>query len=91
MSRAIQSLIYLVNAPKLPDEVKDCICPRCPSYPDCAVEPYLRLFCLTKKAPCPVRRRGCMCPTCKVHTRHQFTRDFYCDLGTEEEQQRTIR
>ena len=56
-----------------------------------AIEPYLRLFCLTKKAPCPVRKRGCMCPTCKVHTRHQFTRDFYCDVGTEEEQARTVR
>ncbi len=86
MPNAILALTYLANASPAGEEEKDCICPRCPSYPDCAVEPYLRLFCLSRKAPCSVRRRGCMCPVCKVHTQHHLIRDFYCAAGTEEEQ-----
>ena len=87
---SIASLHYLTAFLPGENERKDCVCPKCPSYPDCAVDPDLRLFCMRGRAPCPIQRRGCMCPGCKVHSRHKFTRDFYCDVGTEEEQSQRI-
>ena len=91
MMRMIDALAYLVEFSSGKDEEKDCICPRCPSYPDCAVEPYLRMFCMRRKAPCQVYRKGCMCRGCKVHIEHRFNKDFYCSDGTEEEQDRFDR
>ena len=82
-------MIYLVDASLVRNEEKDCICPRCPSYPECVIDPRLLLFCIRGKATCEVQRRGCMCPGCKVHTRHHFTSDYYCSIGNEEEQTRT--
>ena len=29
---------------------------------------------------------GMHVPGCKVHSRHHYTRDFYCEAGTEDEQ-----
>lgn len=86
MLNVIYALTQLTDVPPGLNEEKDCICPRCPSYPDCAADPELRLFCMRREAPCPVQRRGCICPGCRVHAQHHFTRDYYCDFGTEKEQ-----
>ena len=84
--RATFLLTSLFDADSGRNEEKDCICARCPSYPDCAIDPELRLFCMSERAPCQVQRRGCMCPGFKVHTRLHFTRDYYWAIGTEKEQ-----
>jgi len=61
-----------------------CLCEKCVSYPNCAAEPLLMTFCLTRKAPCEVDRRGCQCPSCKTHDRYKFTMQYYCAEGSEE-------
>ncbi|HUL38871.1 MAG TPA: DUF2769 domain-containing protein [Methanomassiliicoccales archaeon] len=58
-----------------------CRCERCNSYPDCAVEPGLLIFCLKGKAPCEVELRGCQCRTCAVYAKNSFVGDFFCGEG----------
>jgi hypothetical protein len=91
MPKTIEAFENMVDAPLGKNEEKDCICPRCPSYPDCAVDQELRMFCMRGKVHCQVRRKGCMCRGCKVHIEHRFTMEFYCIIGTEEEQERIDR
>jgi len=44
---------------------KDCMCPICPSYNECAKEAEELLFCVVGKSKnCITKERGCMCPTC---------------------------
>jgi len=66
------------------EDLKLCRCDRCPSYPDCAADKNILLFCIEGEAPCEVKRRGCICPSCPVHDKYHFTMTFYCADGTEE-------
>ena len=61
-----------------------CRCERCNSYPDCAVEPRLLVFCLQGTAPCEVELRGCQCRSCEVYQRHGFLGDTFCKRGKAE-------
>ena len=62
-----------------------CICETCPSYPTCAADKGIRMFCFRGKAECDVLRHGCICPSCKVYKKHHFTLEYFCAEGTNEE------
>lgn len=63
----------------------DCICERCPSYPGCAADEGILLFCFSGKAGCEVQRRGCTCPSCPVLDRYGMRNEYYCADGPEME------
>jgi hypothetical protein len=64
-------------------EDKQCKCERCSSYPDCAPDQKLKVFCLRGKAPCQVPMRGCLCTSCKVHEMYSLKHEYFCLQGAE--------
>lgn len=71
----------MVYLPTIED--KYCKCEKCPSYPECAPDDLLMVFCLRKKAPCQVNMRGCTCNSCKVYEMYSLTHEYYCIQGPE--------
>ena len=68
---------------------KDCICPICPTYNECAKENNELLFCvLGKSEECIEKEMGCMCPTCPFAQEYGIgvKYNFYCTRNTELEQ-----
>jgi hypothetical protein len=63
----------------------NCICERCPSYPNCAADDFLLLFCFSGKAGCKVDERGCTCPSCPVLDKYGLQNDYYCVNGSEKQ------
>ena len=74
------------------DEMKkDCICPICPTYNECAKEADELLFCVSGKSEkCITKERGCMCPTCPFAQEYGIgvKYNFYCIRDTEIEQRK---
>lgn len=64
-------------------EERMCKCERCTSYPGCAADGGLLVFCRKGKAPCQVTMRGCLCSSCKVQEMYGLTREYHCLQGTE--------
>jgi len=64
-------------------EDKYCKCERCNSYPECAPEKGLLVFCLRGKSPCQVNMRGCVCTSCKVHEMYSLRHEYFCMQGAE--------
>lgn len=62
-----------------------CICRDCPTYFDCD-EPLA--FCLYEqgKSSCITVERGCICPSCPVHTQGDLKLNLYCTRGSEKAQ-----
>ncbi len=58
-----------------------CICPRCPTYDDCARKGNQLLFCMEGKSGCRLQRYGCICPSCPVEKEQGFTGVYFCISG----------
>jgi len=70
---------------------KDCICPICPTYNECAKEANELLFCVVGKSEkCITKERGCMCPTCPFGQKYGIgvKYNFYCIRDTELKQRK---
>ena len=69
---------------------KDCVCPICPSYNQCAKDKDENIFCLKDKSNCIDQQKGCMCPTCPFASEYKIGvfHNFYCMRGGELEQRK---
>jgi hypothetical protein len=73
------------------DMKKDCVCPICPTYNECAIKAGEKLFCvLGKSEKCIDKERGCMCPTCPFGQKYGIgvKHNFYCIEDAEMEQRK---
>jgi hypothetical protein len=66
------------------EDAQVCQCEKCNSYPDCAIEPHLKIFCQKGKAPCEIQLRGCQCRACGVYEKYGFIGDTFCLKGRAE-------
>ncbi|MBI5459770.1 DUF2769 domain-containing protein [Methanobacterium sp.] len=74
---------------KIKELEKDCVCPVCPSYNECANRKHENMFCITGKSDgCISMELGCLCPTCALAQKYQIgvMYNFYCHRGSETEQ-----
>lgn len=56
---------------------KNCICPKCPSYPnDCKSE---LLYCSIGKSKCDISASGCICNICPIWYQNKLTSIYFCD------------
>jgi hypothetical protein len=63
------------------ENVKKCICMRCPSYNECMKEAMQGLFCARGKTNCALKRHGCICNQCPISREYQLFGGYYCDIG----------
>ncbi|MCK9152222.1 glutamate synthase-related protein [Methanobacterium alcaliphilum] len=54
----------------------DCICSKCPSYPQDKNE---KFFCFNGKSLHDVPERGCLCSTCPIYTKYNLNGIYFCD------------
>lgn len=76
---------------KLQELEKDCVCPICPTYTDCAKKAGENMFCIRDKSEeCINKERGCMCPTCPFAAKYKIgvIFNFYCIRGEELKQRK---
>ncbi|NLI73358.1 MAG: DUF2769 domain-containing protein [Euryarchaeota archaeon] len=65
---------------------KECICPDCPTYTQCAADRGELLYCfLGKSAQCIEAQAGCICPDCVLTEKLGLKNIYYCTSGSEEE------
>jgi len=65
---------------------KDCVCPICPTYTECAKNAAENMFCVRDKSEeCITKEKGCMCPTCPLAAKYKIgvVFNFYCMRGKE--------
>ncbi len=69
---------------------KDCVCPVCPSYDQCAKDAGENIFCINGKCSCISQEKGCMCPTCPFASKYKIGvfHNFYCIRGGELDQRK---
>jgi hypothetical protein len=60
------------------EEIKLCICRKCPSYVKCDENV---AFCYNGKSKCIKKENGCLCPACPVQSKAGFSGVFYCIRG----------
>jgi len=65
-----------------PENMKQCICPSCPSYNECMKTGMEGLFCARGKTGCDLKREGCICGQCPVHSTYHLLGGYYCAVGT---------
>jgi|WetSurMetagenome_2_1015567.scaffolds.fasta_scaffold57870_2 hypothetical protein len=64
-----------------------CICPKCPTYTNCAKDAKERIFCLKGKSfACISFEKGCICPTCPVTAKCGMKYKNFCTKGAEKAQ-----
>jgi hypothetical protein len=76
--------------PKVTKDKKNismCVCPKCPSYNDCAKKKHEGLFCAQElgKSSCPFKTNGCICGQCPVHQTYNLKSGYYCINGSAEQ------
>ncbi|MGA2572774.1 MAG: glutamate synthase-related protein [Candidatus Methanomethylicaceae archaeon] len=60
-----------------PDNVKKCICQKCPSYPEgCTSE---ILYCARSASQCEIPVAGCICGACAVYIENMLAGLYFCD------------
>ncbi|MGE5637267.1 MAG: DUF2769 domain-containing protein [Chloroflexota bacterium] len=69
----------MVMVPDIPENVKQCICPGCPTYKTSKLTGIL--FCGKGKAKEPVVQKGCDCPRCPVWKKYGLKDQYYCVNG----------
>lgn len=69
--------------PKNDDNIKKCVCDKCPSYNSCAKEKKEKLFCSgdVSKSYCSFQENGCSCNSCPIHYNYSLTANYYCAKG----------
>ncbi len=67
--------------------MKNCSCPGCPSYNECAKGKSEALYCAGEvgKSGCEYQMNGCICGACPVHTEFALTSGYYCINGSADE------
>ncbi len=64
-----------------------CICPKCPTYTNCAKNAKELLFCATGKSfMCIPAEKGCICPECPITPEFGLKYKFFCTRGAEKAQ-----
>ncbi len=63
----------------IPNNVKQCICPTCPTYAKSKFTGIL--YCGKGKAKEPVVKDGCICPNCSVWKNYKLDNNYYCNTG----------
>jgi hypothetical protein len=69
----------MVMVPDTPDNVKQCICPGCPTFRGSKLSGIL--FCAKGKARETVKQQGCNCPKCPVWQKYALKDQYYCSIG----------
>ena len=72
--------------PKNDDNLAKCVCPKCPSYNECAKGKAEKLYCSgdVSKSTCDFQTNGCHCVGCPVHYNYSLTAGYYCMKGPAE-------
>lgn len=65
------------------ENVKKCICFKCPSHNKCMKERGLVLFCARTQSNCEVHRHGCLCNICPVAKENNLTGTRYCEKSKD--------
>jgi len=67
--------------------LKQCFCPNCPSYNECAKGKTELLYCAGEigKSTCAYEKKGCVCGVCPVHTENALTSMYYCIQGSADQ------
>jgi len=61
------------------DNMKKCICSRCPLYNDCNKENSEGLYCARTKTECPMdNTKACICGACVVFAENDLTEGYFC-------------
>ena len=69
---------------KTPENFEKCVCPKCPSYNDCAKGKNEALYCAQDvgKSACEYNMNGCICMDCPVHKENNLDAGYYCIHGS---------
>ena len=68
-------------------KMRECTCPKCPTYTDCAKDAKELLFCMKGKSfTCISEAKGCICPGCPVTIEYGLRYKFFCMEGAEKAQ-----
>lgn len=66
---------------------RECTCPECPTYTDCARDAQELIYCVVGKSPaCITEDLGCICPGCPVASELGLVHLTFCIEGSEAEQ-----
>jgi hypothetical protein len=69
------------------DNKKICICPKCPTYTNCAQNNKESLFCaIGKSFMCIPAEKSCICPSCPVTKAIGLKNMSFCTRGAEKAQ-----
>lgn len=73
---------------KMDEEKKrECTCPKCPTYTNCAKNAKELLFCMKGKSfMCISEAKECICPSCPVTNEYGLKNKFFCMKGAEKAQ-----
>lgn len=87
MMQKIEQMSSEESKEALDEKRKQCICPQCPTYNECAGNNDELLYCAQGKShECITEEKECICPTCPVTSDMGLTKMFFCTKGTEKEQ-----
>lgn len=69
------------------DNLSKCVCARCPSYNECAIEANELLFCADplKERVCKYKMNICICDNCPVFKEAKLRARYYCIYGSASE------
>lgn len=67
-----------------------CICEGCPTYFGLGMEDDYIAYCFATRGKSKKIKDevGCICPSCPVYEKMNFTTEYFCTRGTEEQQKR---
>jgi methylamine---glutamate N-methyltransferase subunit C len=68
-----------ISIPDNEENIKNCICPTCPTYKNSSLTG--TLFCARGKAKEPVKSVSCPCPACPVFSKYGLKQTYYCISG----------
>jgi hypothetical protein len=67
------------------ENMKKCVCAKCPSYNECSAGKNELLFCAIGKSGCEYKMNGCICGSCPVEIENGLKAGYYCLKGSAEE------
>lgn len=70
--------------------LKNCVCPNCPSYNECAKGKQEVLYCAgdVGKSACEYKLNGCICGGCPVEKQNNISAGYYCIHGSADEMEK---
>jgi len=72
---------------KIPELKRQCICPDCPTYNECARDGKEFLYCIYGRSfSCVTEDLGCICPGCPLIMDLGLLNLTFCLLGSEQSQ-----